>query len=101
MGPDRGGFLESVQQVAPRVVNSKHSVNVEAQVTALQAEAAAENDYIDRGDAGSGNATTRRKNGKHLVHCRKGEREQSPRISHRRGRLRAPRWKPVDTWARG
>ena len=30
------------------VVNAKHSVNVEAQVLALQEEAAAENDYIDR-----------------------------------------------------
>ena len=30
------------------MVNAKHSVNVEAQVLALQEEAVAENDYIDR-----------------------------------------------------
>ena len=47
-GPDRGGFPEPAQQPAPRVVNLKHSVNMEAQVKALQEEAAAENDYIDR-----------------------------------------------------
>ena len=46
--PDRGGLLESVQQVEPRAVNAKQSVNVEAQVQALQEEAAAENDNIDR-----------------------------------------------------
>ena len=39
-GPDRGGFPEPAQQPAPRVVSLKHSVNVEAQVKALQEEAA-------------------------------------------------------------
>ena len=45
---DRGGLHEQAQQLAPRVVKPKHSVNVEAQVKALQEEAAAENDNIDR-----------------------------------------------------
>ena len=47
-GPDRGESRELVPQVEPRVVAAKHSVNVEAQVRALQDEAAAENDHIDR-----------------------------------------------------
>ena len=45
---DRGELHEQAQQLAPRVVKPKHSENVEAQVKALQEEAAAENDYIDR-----------------------------------------------------
>ena len=48
VGPDRGGLPESVQQVEPRVVNAKHSVNVEVQVLTLQEGATADNDYIDR-----------------------------------------------------
>ena len=100
VGPDRGGLPESVQQVEPRVVNAKHSVNVEAQVLALQEEAAAENDYIDRAMQALG---MRQHAGKWKTSCvlLEREREQCPRTSHRRGRLRAPRWKPVDTWARG
>ena len=86
-GPDRGGFPEPAQ-------------NVEAQVKALQEEAAAENDYIDRAMQALG---MRQHAGKWKTSCAlsEREREQCPRISHRRRRLRAPRWKPVDTWARG
>ena len=91
-GPDRGEFRESVPQVEPRVVTAKHSVNVEAQVRALQDEAAAENDYIDR---------SMQALGMRPVHCWEREREECLRTLHRRGRWWGPRWKPVDTWARG
>ena len=100
MGPDRGGFPESVQQVAPRVVNLKHSMNVEAQVTALQAEAAAENDYIDRAMQALGMRQHAGKMENVLCIVGKGTRAVSAYLTQK-GRLRAPRWKPVDTWARG
>ena len=48
VGPDRGRSPEPVPRQETGAVNSKHSRNVEAQVKALQEEAAAENDYIDR-----------------------------------------------------
>ena len=47
-GPDRGEVRELVPKAELRSATAKHSANVEAQVRALQAEAAAENDYIDR-----------------------------------------------------
>ena len=47
-GPGRGELRELVPPVEPHAVTAKHSVSVEAQVRALQDEAAAENDYIDR-----------------------------------------------------
>ena len=92
VGPDRGAFPEPVQQAAPRVVNLKHSVNVEAQVTALQAEA---------GRCWLWECDNTQEKSKTSCALSEREREQCPRISHRRERLRAPRWKPVDTWARG
>ena len=47
VGPDRRSTEPTPRQTTGEL-NSKHSRSVEAQVKALQEEATAENDYIDR-----------------------------------------------------